>query len=344
LTSTEPKIGARGFQQWGDTATKGNSLATRDIIVIGASTGGVDALCTIVKHLPKGLKASIFVVMHVTGSSFLGDIIQRCGDLPAAEARNGEKFLRGRVYVAPPDQHMVLDDGRIALSRGPRENRHRPAIDPLFRSAARLYRDRVIGVILTGALDDGSAGLFAVKSRNGVAVVQDPMDAVEPGMPRSALRHVEVDHCLKLKQIAPLLTKLTKEKIIPKHRKHLEPVNGKAALPRGKPAGFREDALSFVCPECQGPLYESREGKLARFSCQVGHSFSPESLTASHTDALERALWIAVRTLNEKVAMHEALAQQHANLQNKEMAQRLTETAASAAHDVKLIREILDRI
>ena len=186
---------------------------TRDIIVIGASTGGVEALCTLLRAFPRDLPASLFVVVHIGAASALGSILDRCGTIPVVEAREGDKIERGRVYVAPSDRHLLLNNGQVSLSRGPRENRHRPAVDPLFRSAARTYRDRVIGVVLTGALDDGSAGLFAIKSRGGIAVVQDPFEAVEPGMPQSAIRSVDVDHCLPLAKIPSLLIKLTRSRM-----------------------------------------------------------------------------------------------------------------------------------
>jgi two-component system chemotaxis response regulator CheB len=318
-------------------------LATRDIIVIGASTGGIDALSSLVRELPANLPASVFVVMHVGGGSALGSILDRCGPLRVVEARDGEKIKRGCVYVAPSNRHLMVNNGQLALSHGPRENRHRPAVDPLFRSAARTYRQRVIGVILTGALDDGSAGLFAVKNRGGIAIVQDPLDAVEAGMPRSALRSVEVDYCVPLAEIPPLLVRLSRSKVHLSHKGENEK-RSKRNMSRSKKPGFRDDSVSFVCPECNGPLYETREGTLIKFNCQIGHSFSPESLTAAHTDTLERALWIAVRTLNERVAINEALAQKQLELKNTHLAERLAETAGSASHDVKLIREILDRL
>ena len=318
-------------------------LVTRDIIVIGASTGGVEALCTLLRAFPRDLPASLFVVVHIGAASALGSILDRCGTIPVVEAREGDKIERGRVYVAPSDRHLLLNNGQVSLSRGPRENRHRPAVDPLFRSAARTYRERVIGVVLTGALDDGSAGLFAIKSRGGIAVVQDPFEAVEPGMPQSAIRSVDVDHCLPLAKIPSLLIKLTRSRM-KNSEKSAKEKGRKPDMSQTKKPGFRDDAVSFVCPECNGPLYETREGKLIKFNCQIGHSFSPENLTDAHTDALERALWIAVRTLNERVAIHEALAQQQRQRENTPLAERLTETASSASHDVKLIREILDRL
>ena len=286
--------------------------------------------------------------MHVGGWSNLGPIINRCGNLPAAEAQDGEPIERGRIYVAPSNNHLIIGDGKVFLSRGPRENRHRPAVDPLFRSAARTYRERVIGVILTGALDDGAAGTFAIKNRGGLAVVQDPADALAPGMPLSAMRNVEVDHCVPLDEIAPLLAKLARTKALSKHGNKNDNNNHnekkEAAMAKEKKPGFRDDAVSFVCPECSGPLYEEKAGRLVKFNCQIGHSFSPESLTEAHSEALERALWIAIRTLNERIAIHEALMREHEAKKNFDLARRMEETAKSASDDVTMIREILDRI
>src|SRR5205823_10755347 len=190
------------------------------------------------------------------------------------------------------------------LSRGPRENGHRPAIDVLFRSAARAHRCKVVGVVLTGGRDDGSAGLYAIKARGGVAIVQDPADAINPSMPRSALDTVNVDFCLPLVQIAEVLVQLANGKA-----SHItESPNGETNMenkadidhPRSEAPG---DQIPFACPECNGPLYEVREGNLARFQCFVGHAFSPESLSDEHTEALQRALWTAMRTRKERTAV-----------------------------------------
>src|SRR5687767_8151066 len=181
------------------------------IVVIGTSAGGIDALRTIAAALPADFPAPIAVVMHSAPDSpgVLHEIIDRAGPLSALRARNGQRLEAGRIYVAPPDRHLLIEPGRVRVTRGPKENRFRPAIDPLFRSAAQVYGPAAIGVILTGNLDDGTAGLWAMKKLGGTAVVQDPSDALFPSMPTSALTHVPVDHCVPLSEMVPLLARLT---------------------------------------------------------------------------------------------------------------------------------------
>src|SRR5215471_20025144 len=189
-------VAARTVVTEGAPLQKGPRLTERNIIVVGCSVGGVEALQTLVAGLPAKFRPSLFVVMHLSpqGTSVLPDILNRSGELPASHPRNGEAIRPGHIYVAPPDHHLLIEDGRMRISRGPKENRHRPAVDPLFRSAARYYGRRVIGVVLTGALDDGAAGLMIIKKRGGVAVVQDPDEAMAADMPRSAIEAVAVDH------------------------------------------------------------------------------------------------------------------------------------------------------
>ncbi len=190
-------------------------MANRDIVVIGASAGGVESLRSLVRGLSPDLPAAVFVVMHVQpyAVSRLPEILARSCPLPVDHARDGDRIVPGRIYVAPPDRHLLLRPGRVELTRGPRENHTRPAVDPLFRSAARAYGRRVAGVVLSGALYDGAAGVLAVKTRGGAAVVQDPTEAAVDGMPRSALRLVEVDHVLPVAEIAPLLVRLARESV-----------------------------------------------------------------------------------------------------------------------------------
>ncbi|HEX4638877.1 MAG TPA: chemotaxis protein CheB [Chthoniobacterales bacterium] len=186
--------------------------AKRNIIVIGTSAGGVNALCELTKRLPRNLEAAVFVVMHIGATSCLPEILTRCGNLPAVSAENNKRYKRGRIYAAPPHCHLAIKDGLTILSRGPRENGHRPSADVLFRSAARAHRNKVVGVVLSGGRDDGSAGLFAIKACGGVAIVQDPNEAMMPDMPQNALNRVDVDFCLLIRQIADLLVELVKGK------------------------------------------------------------------------------------------------------------------------------------
>jgi two-component system chemotaxis response regulator CheB len=211
-------------------------MAHRDIVVIGASAGGVEALVALVRELPADLPAALFVVMHVPpyAASRLPEILQRSGPLPASHARAGELIAPGRIVVAPPDRHLVLRRGWVELSRGPRENHVRPAIDALFRSAARAYGSRVVGVIMSGALSDGTAGLLAIKTRGGVAIVQDPSDAAVEDMPRSAMRIVSVDHVLPAPAIAARLSELARQ---PVRREEASPIRAISSLaqPSAKP-------------------------------------------------------------------------------------------------------------
>jgi len=198
---------------------------TRDIVVMGTSAGGVEALQRVVAGFPPDLRAAVFVVMHVTaeGTSALPAILRRAGPLPAHHAINGESISYGRIYVAPPDYHLLLRDGVVRVVHGPRENRCRPAVDPLFRSAAIAYGERVIGVVLSGALDDGTAGLHSVTERQGLAIVQDPEDALVPAMPRSAMGYANIDHIASADRIGTLIGELTREHVTdrvppPSHR------------------------------------------------------------------------------------------------------------------------------
>ena len=317
----------------------------RNIIVIGTSAGGVDALCALTKNLPKDLDASIFVVMHIGASTFLPQILTQCGNLPAVPAKHEERYKRGCIYCAPAHCHLVIKDHMTILTRGPRENGHRPAIDVLFRSAARVHRSKVIGVVLSGGRDDGSAGLYSIKARGGVAIVQDPAEAMTPNMPQSALDMVDVDFCLPVSQIADVLLQLANGRAT----NITESANGGLSLedqasadhPTSEPPG---DQIPLACPECNGPMYEVKDSELVQFECFVGHRFSPESLGDEHAEALERALWTAIRKLKERVVLHQRLMEQKRNKGEQELFKRLEESVTTAKNDLKLLRDVLDRI
>jgi two-component system, chemotaxis family, protein-glutamate methylesterase/glutaminase len=320
-------------------------MTKHNIIVVGTSVGGVEALCELNKSLPHDLDASIFVVMHIGTETMLPQILSGCGNLPAVAAEHKKRYKRGCIYCAPANCHLSIKDHTTVLTRGPRENGHRPAADVLFRSAARAHRSKVVGVVLSGGRDDGSAGLYAIKARGGIAIVQDPNEAITPNMPQNALNMVDIDFCLPVRQIADVLVQLASGKAT----NVTESSNGglnmedqaSADHPTSEPSG---DQIPLACPECNGPLYELKDGELANFECFVGHRFSPESLGEEHTEALERGLWTAIRKLKERVVLHQRLLEQKRNKGEQELFKRLEESVTTAKNDLKLLRDILDRI
>ena len=282
-------------------------MPSRDIIVIGASAGGVQALVDVIAALPAGLPASVFIVIHVApfGASAMPSILSRSGRLVAVHPRDGERIEPGKVYVAPPDHHLLIEPGRVRISRGPTENGYRPAVDVLFRTAAQVYGPRVVGVVLTGNLDDGTAGLALVKKYRGTTVVQDPEEADYPGMPRSAIASVNVDHILPIAGIGPLLVELARQ---PLDDLELTPEKGHAMeikneLERGEDREGKGDPSGFTCPECGGTLFEREKAEVVHFRCRTGHAYSPESLMAKQSESLEATLWAALRALEENAAL-----------------------------------------
>jgi two-component system chemotaxis response regulator CheB len=294
-------------------------MAHRDIVVIGASAGGVEALTRLVSSLPPGLPASLFIVCHFPPSqhSALPQILSRSGPLLATHAIDGEPFNPGHIYVAPPDFHLLLaEEQRLRVTRGPRENHHRPAVDPLFRSAARLYGQSVLGVVLSGALSDGAAGLLAVRAAGGIAIVQDPADARVSAMPVNAALTAGIDHLVALDRLGPLLVELIS---------HSAAENGGSAMteafermPDIVNADMSEQVRNerrgqvsiYTCPECGGSLWQVDENQILQFRCHVGHVYNGETLLQDQASALEAALWTAVRTFKERHLLAQQLAEQ----------------------------------
>jgi two-component system chemotaxis response regulator CheB len=271
-------------------------MPKQDIIVIGASAGGVEALRTVAAGLPADLPAAVFVVLHIgrgsDGRSYLPEILSSAGPLPAVHPRDGEPIERGKIYVAPPDCHLMLDHGTMRVSRGPKENRTRPAINPLFRSAASAYDGRVAGVILTGNLDDGVSGLADIKRQGGVAIVQDPATALFRSMPVNALERVDVDHVALVAAIPTLISRLAiTERDSTKREERLE-----------------KKATGLTCPECRGPLSEERQGRIVEYACRVGHRYAPLAMDNEHQDTVERTLWSSIVALEEAADIAETLA------------------------------------
>src|SRR5262245_22115584 len=299
-------------------------------VVLGASAGGVEALTRIVRELPGSFGAPIFVVMHIpsTAVSRLPEILSRSGALPATHAESGDAPEPGRIYVAPPDRHMVLNDGRILLVEGPHENGIRPAVDPLFRSAAGWYRDRLIACVLSGTLDDGTAGIASVRARGGVTVAQQPSDAIATGMPTSAIENVGVDYVLPAPDIAELLRGFVTGSV--------RRTTSAAAL-----SDASSVAVDLVCPECGGVLRQFVENGIIRFHCRVGHAYSPDALYAAQDGRLEAALWAAIRSLEESASLAGRLARGAGSRGSTLMARRYEEREREAAERADVVRSAL---
>jgi len=323
-------------------------MAKHDLIVIGASAGGVEAISRIIAELPRDIRASIFVVLHISrGRSMLPEILTRAGRLPAAHPTDREPLQYGRVYVAPPDHHLIVQDGVARVVHTASENGVRPAVDPLFRSAARVYGSRVIGVVLTGALDDGTAGVAAIKEVGGVTIAQDPEEAFSPGMPRSAINTGMIDHILALRDIPLLLTALVDEEA-PSSPPRPEGPHLRAMEPdmAEMPLAIREHdrpghPTVLTCPECHGTLWEIDEDGLLRFRCRVGHIYSPDSMMSAQTDEVDRALWIALRTLEERAALSHRLAERGRGRGHSRVDKAFTQRAHEAEQEAVQIRALL---
>lgn len=292
---------------------KGQRMANRDIITIGASAGGVEALMALARTLPGDLPASVFVVQHVAPEqpSAMAELLSRSGPLAVEVTQDRMEFRPSRIYVAAPDRHLMIDRSYAYLTRGPRENLVRPAVDPLFRSAAVVHGPHVIGVILSGSLDDGTSGLGAIKRCGGVAVVQDPEDARFPDMPQSAVEHVEVDYTVPLSQMGDLLTQLAAgapgTPTPPSSELLMEVEISRAG---GGSAGLLDeigDLAALTCEACRGPLWEIRNEKIVRFRCREGHSYTAKTLLSEQRDGIEQSLWAAVQTMDERVRVLERL-------------------------------------
>lgn len=319
-----------------------------DIVVVGASAGGVEALRTVCSRLPSDLPAAVFVVLHVPAiaTSVLPAILERSGDLPAAHAIDGAEIERGRVYIAPPDHHLLIQPGFMRVNRGPRENGYRPAIDPMFRTAAATYGSRVVGVILSGVLDDGTAGLAAVKTHGGRALVQDPEDALYPMMPISAIDAAEPDLIAPAEDLADQIAHLAIEAVPATMAPTDDPLlHDEDYIEVDRAASDRPQAGSpsgFVCPDCGGALWELEDDNgLLSFRCRTGHGYSIETLAAEQTETVESALWAALRALEERAAMARRMAGRLRGRGSKTSAARFEAQADAAVQQALVMRDAL---
>jgi two-component system chemotaxis response regulator CheB len=336
--------------------------AKRDLIVIGASAGGVEALKTVVAGLPADLPAAILVVLHVPSHahSELPRILSRISRLPVAHAVEDRALAPGTITIAPPDHHLTVRGERIRLSRGPQVNGHRPAVDPLFQTAASSMKNRVIGVILSGALDDGAAGTLEIKSAGGITIVQDPSDALYPGMPRSVLQLTEVDHILPASQIPNALVELAGQPV-PDLRagdgtaRAMTGGNGDDERIEGREREEKQDlepatvedppgAVSgMTCPECRGALWLRPVGKTEHYRCRVGHEYTSRGLFAAQSQGLEDAMWAAYRALEESASLARRLGERALRQGLPLLASRYARKQADAVSRAEIVRSVLER-
>ncbi|HEY6758246.1 MAG TPA: chemotaxis protein CheB [Baekduia sp.] len=312
-------------------ATEPLAAPAIDVVAIGASAGGLQPLRTIVAALPDDLPATVLVVVHVsaTGTSVLPQILQRGTGMDVPIADDGIPLRAGRIIVAPPDRHLLVEDGRVRLSRGPRENGHRPAIDPLLRSLADAYGPRAAGVILSGTRDDGALGLAELKRAGGIAIVQDPDEAEYPSMPSSAMQATAVDAALTAARLAPALVALACGRELP------------LAAPDRAPAPLFPTGgtpLTITCPDCGGILTEEDTPGVIHFRCQVGHAFSARSLLAHHAEGVERAMWTAARSLDDRATLLTRLADRARAAGNARGAERFDANAHRSHDESRVIR------
>ncbi len=360
-----------------------NTPTNRDLVVIGASAGGVESLRKLVRHLDPDLPACVLVVLHfpATSASLLPAILNRARTLPASTAVDGEPLRRGHILVARPDYHLLVSGDHVSLTRGPRENGFRPAIDVLFRSAARAAGPRVIGVILSGMLDDGTAGMLNIRQRGGLVLAQSPNDAIYPSMPDNVIQHVGADRIGTVAELAQAVNRLVRTPNEPSGRPSAprsatnaspsdpsdpndpnepdDPPNDRPPEPPqmlateveiadmnpsafvntdrpGRPSGYS-------CPDCNGTLFEIDDAGLLRFRCRVGHAWSSLALMAAQSDALEGALWMAFRSLEEKAALSRQLARRAGERGHTLSQQRYLEKASEAGRSALLLQQLLEQ-
>jgi two-component system, chemotaxis family, protein-glutamate methylesterase/glutaminase len=326
-------------------------MPCRNVVVVGASAGGVEALQGLVSGLPQDFPGTVLIVLHLSphNPSRLHEILARSTALPVTMAKDGEAMAPGRIYVATADRHLVIDsDQHLRITRGPRENRSRPAIDTLFRSASYSFGPRVIGIVLSGALDDGTAGLWAIKDRGGLAIVQSPEDAQYSSMPESALRHVRVDYTLRVVDMPALLSRLVGQEI----EQPAPPTAAVEALRtetrialegNGLQAGVMQlGAVSAnTCPECHGVLVRIRESSLVRYRCHTGHAFSLETLLAAVNEGIDATLWAALRAIEERILLLEEMADLAHSRDELGPEKHLRERAAATGRRAQVIRQLV---
>lgn len=333
---------------------KSNFLSpNRDIIVIGASAGGLEALFNLVACLPADLPASIFIVHHLPpySKSNLSSIINKKSNLEAIEAKDGMKFEKGKIYCPRADFHLMLEKDRILLSKGPKENRFRPSIDALFRSAAYEYRQRVIGVVLSGSLNDGTSGMCTIKRFGGLALIQSPKEALFDSMPTEVSRYTEVDYSLPAAELGTKLGELTQPSVnitvelTPNPDKQLEMEVNIAKNKNALQIGVlkKGEFTPFTCPDCHGALVRFNEGNLIRFRCHTGHSFTTDALLAGVTENIEKDLWQVMRGMEEGNLVLNSLAELLKEMGAEKESEKFEDKAKILLRKSRMMHKIVGR-
>lgn len=324
-----------------------DDFSQQKIIVIGGSSGGFEAFKTIIKNLPPDFSAPIFIVWHMSAdvSGVLPQVLNRENQILAANALDNEAIQPNRIYVAPPDRHLLVQEGRMRVTHGPKENRFRPAVDPLFRSAAYAYGNRVIGIILSGGLDDGTAGLWTVKHYGGIAIVQSPKDAEVSSMPENAIRQVKVDYVVPVADMASLIVRLSKEPVTEnadsmkdeQTKKEIDIAAEENAMEHGI-LKFSE-LTPYSCPECHGVLSRLRNGNIVRYRCHTGHAYSADALIMAITEKIEDGLYNAIRGMDESVMLLNHIGDHYAEANEPKLAALYFKKAKEADERSRLVRK-----
>jgi two-component system chemotaxis response regulator CheB len=317
-------------------------------VVVGASAGGVEALRQLVGALPADYPAAVLVVLHVApvATSVLPQILARAGELPARHASDGEAMEGGNIYVAPPDSHLVVSDGTLALDHGPRVNGHRPAIDPLFRSAAETWGSGAAGVILSGVLDDGTAGLMAIKRAGGLTFAQDPEEALYEMMPRSAIEFVRPDRVATARDLGLALAQLAASPPPEPGQRQPDTTDEETIIEVDRGSSDHAQAgqpIGLSCPDCNGGIWESIENGVAHYRCRVGHEFTTETFAIQQSERVETALWTALRALEERGALHRRIASRQRERGNTKTAARFERRADHSVDNAVVLRQLLRR-
>jgi len=320
---------------------KAFNYKTSQLIVVGASAGGLKALIALIQQLPGDFPAPVLIVQHISADAsgdVLLDALNKHGKLNCLHAVNGEPVKAGHIYLAPSDHHLLVEkDGHLHVTKGAQENRSRPGIDPLFRSAAVAFGNRVTGIILTGYLDDGTSGLIAIQRCGGTCMVQDPNEADYPDMPKNALNQLKVDYCVPIAEMGSILSKLvarkpSKQKAIPEDIKR-EAIIAERVLSDLASVNSLGEQVPFNCPGCGGVLWKMAKGSQLRYRCHTGHAYTAEALLAEQTKKIEETMWTALRMFEERKNLLTTFAKSQRGAQ-----------ARSADERAKLSQVHIDRI